>query len=82
MIFANLGQDGARRAEFSFVQSSGVRRRAVMQRGDRLRATGRFYQPLLSLWSDDIAEVQVTFDRPVSDVASLSICRTTKDDPS
>ncbi len=82
VIFANLGQDGARRAEFSFVQSSGVRRRAVMQRGDRLRATGRFYQPLLSLWSDDIAEVQVTFDRPVSDVASLSICRTTKDDPS
>lgn len=80
LIRADLGTTGARSALFNLTTASGVERTALMQRTDRMDATGRFFKTLGSVWHPDLAEVTVTFDRPVSDGSTLTLCLSTRKD--
>ncbi len=74
VIFADLGTDGPREALFSLKSATGITRNATIQRSDRMLASGRFYKPLGSLWHPDLTELTVTFDRPVTEATTLTLC--------
>lgn len=80
VVLADLGENGARQAVFTLNTVSGITRTATMQRSDRMLASGRFFKPLGSIWHDDLATLAVTFDRPVTDASSLSLCLISKRD--
>lgn len=73
-ILADLGADAGRRADFQLQTTSGIARTASIQRGDRIRASGRFFQSLGTLWHPDLTQLSVTFDQPVSADTKLSLC--------
>lgn len=74
VILADLGADGPRRAEFRLTTASGITRSAIMQRSDRMLASGRFFKPLGSIWHPDLASLTVTFDTPVLPNSTLTLC--------
>jgi alginate biosynthesis protein AlgX len=74
VVYADLGTDGPREALFSLKSATGITRNATIQRSDRMLASGRFYKPLGSVWHPDFTELTVTFDRPVSDATTLTLC--------
>jgi alginate biosynthesis protein AlgX len=78
-IFANLGNSNAREATFELTTQSGIARRSVMLRGDRVQSSGRFYKPLGTLWHADFQTLSVTFDQPVTAGSQLALCHTKKD---
>ena len=78
-ILADLGADGGRRAEFVFETASGITRRAVIERGDRIQASGRFFKSMGTLWHPDLKTLSVTFDTPVSAATTLSLCSSRKE---
>lgn len=78
-ILADLGAEGGRRAQFRFETASGILRSAVMDRSDRVQASGRFFKSLGTLWHPDLQTLSVTFDHPVSAATSLSLCRSGKE---
>lgn len=78
-ILADLGVNGGRRADFRFVTASGITRTAMIQRGDRVLASGRFFKSLGTLWHPDLQTLSVTFDHPVSADTTLSLCRSGKE---
>lgn len=80
VILADLGTGGPRRAVFRLETASGVTRLALMQRTDRMEASGRFYKPLGSIWHPDLTSLTVTFDRPVSGRSTLSLCLSSRKD--
>lgn len=73
-ILADLGVDGGRRVDFHLQTASGIERRASIQRSDRMRASGRFFQSLGSVWHSDLQSLSVTFDQPISADTTLSLC--------
>lgn len=73
-ILADLGTAGPRQAEFRLTTASGIIRTAQVQRSDRMQASGRFFKPLGSIWHPDLTTLTVTFDRPVSDISTLTLC--------
>ena len=75
VILADLGTDGPRQALFTLTTATGVVRTALMQRSDRMLASGRFFKPLGSLHHPDFVSLTVTFDRPVGDASRLMLCR-------
>lgn len=80
VIRADLGQDGPREASFVLTTASGVTRTSVMQRSDRMLASGQFFKSLGSIWHSDLTSLTVTFDRPVSDRSSLTLCPLSRKD--
>ncbi len=80
VILADVGTDGPRRALFELTTKTGILRSAVMQRTDRMLASGRFFKPLGSIWHADAATLTVTFDRPVTDQSTLTLCPTSRKD--
>jgi alginate biosynthesis protein AlgX len=80
VILADLGTDGPREALFTLTTASGVTRNARIQRSDRMLASGRFFKPLGSIWHPDLTTLAVTFDRPVSDTSTLTLCLSSKKD--
>lgn len=74
VILADLGAEGARDVSFTLTTTSGLTRQAQMQRGERMLASGRFFKPLGSIWHPDLAALTVTFDRPVTDASTLTLC--------
>ncbi len=82
VIRADLGTDGPRTAAFSLTTATGIIRNATMIRSDRMLASGQFYKPLGSIWHPDLTAVTVTFDRPVSDLSTLSLCQMSRKDTS
>ncbi|WP_322894170.1 MULTISPECIES: alginate O-acetyltransferase AlgX-related protein [unclassified Yoonia] len=75
VIRADLGSAGPRQAAFTLTTGAGFTRSAVIERSDRMLASGLFYKPLGSIWHPDLTTVTVTFDRPVTDDASLTLCQ-------
>ena len=73
-FLADAGADGARAATFQIDTASGIQRRAVVQRTDRMLASGRFYKSLATLWHPDFTTLTVTFDRPLGPDATLTLC--------
>jgi alginate biosynthesis protein AlgX len=73
-VAIDYGSEGARSVSFALEASGGVIRRGSVERGDRLRATGRFFLNMGAFWTPGLHAVTVTFDRPVTDATTLSLC--------
>lgn len=82
VILADLGSSGPREALFTLQTASGITRNAKMLRNDRMLASGRFFKPLGSLLHPDLTTLTVTFDRPVSDTSTLTLCQSSRKDAS
>ena len=80
VILADLGTDGPREVVFSLTTRSGITRTAVMQRSDRMLASGRFFKPLANVWHPDLSSLTVTFDTPVLETSTLTLCPSSKKD--
>jgi alginate biosynthesis protein AlgX len=81
-IFADFGAESARSVTFTLDGPGGLTRRATVDRGDRLRATGRFYLGLSAFNVPGLHRVHVTFDRPIVDGAKITLCLNEKGDAS
>ncbi len=79
-LMIDFGAQGARAVDVELVTESGVIRRTRIERGDRLRATGRFYLDLGAFWMPDLADLRVRFDRPLAPAPEtppgIFLCRT------
>jgi alginate biosynthesis protein AlgX len=82
VIFADLGTGGPREALFTLTTASGITRTALMKRSDRMAASGRFFKPMASFWHSDPTTLTVTFDRPVKDTSTLTVCPSSRKDAS
>jgi alginate biosynthesis protein AlgX len=76
------GGEGARVASVTLEGAGGLHRSIRIERSDRLRATGRFYLNLAPFWRPDLTRVSVSFDRPLTEASSLTLCPTPKGDAS
>ncbi len=79
VILADFGTDGPREALFTLTTATGIVRSALIQRSDRMLASGRFFKPLASIFHPDFRTLTVTFDRSVSDLSTLTLCSANKD---
>ena len=79
---AHDGGEGARVASVTLEGAGGLHRSIRIERSDRLRATGRFYLNLAPFWRPDLTRVSVSFDRPLTEASSLTLCPTPKGDAS
>ncbi|WP_374645558.1 alginate O-acetyltransferase [Tabrizicola sp.] len=78
----DLGGEGSRVATVTLEGADGITRSIRIERGDRLRATGRFFLRLEPYWRPDLTRVAVTFDRPLRETSALTLCPTPKGDDS
>jgi alginate biosynthesis protein AlgX len=76
------GGEGARVATVTLNGDGGLHRSIRIERSDRLRATGRFFLRLEPFWHPGLTQVSVTFDRPLGDTSSLTLCPPQKGDAS
>lgn len=74
VFLADLGTTGPREALFVVTTASGITRTSQISRSDRMQASGRFFKPLGSIWHRDLTALTVTFDRPVSNLSTLTLC--------
>lgn len=73
LFFDSAGSTGLT-VDFRFRDSNGMERIKTIQRGDRLRRTGRFYMPLSGLWQASATSVTIEMDQPLGTAAGLSLC--------
>jgi alginate biosynthesis protein AlgX len=76
VILADIGSDTSRKATFTLTAADGTVRTRSIERGDRLRSTGRYFFSLGGFPEGAVDKVSVTFDAPVDDTTTLSICNT------
>ena len=76
VILADIGGDVSRKATFTLTGADGTVRTRSIERGDRLRSTGRYFFSLGGFPDGSFDKVEVTFDAPVSETTTLSICKT------
>jgi alginate biosynthesis protein AlgX len=81
-VLFDYGAEGARKATITLQSASGVTRSIRLERSDRLRATGRFFLRLEPYWHPDLTRIAVTFDRPLGENSSLTLCPPSKGDAS
>lgn len=80
MLEVDFGTDGARKAKITLTTTDGITRTASIERGDRLRATGRFAFWLEPYWMPGLTRIDVTFDRAPGAGSALSLCQTQEGD--
>jgi alginate biosynthesis protein AlgX len=76
VLLADAGDAGSRDIVLSFESLDGRTFTREVHRGDRFRGTGRFYIPLESLDSLELAKVSIKFDRLSEENAAISLCNT------
>jgi alginate biosynthesis protein AlgX len=76
VLLADIGSDTSRNVTFKFTGADGQTRTRAMDRGDRLRSTGRYYFSLGGFPAGSFSKVAVSFDAPVGEDTSLSVCKT------
>lgn len=76
VLLADIGSDVSRNVTFTFTGADGTVRTRSMERGDRLRATGRYFLSLGGIPADAFGKVSVSFDAPVGETTALSVCKT------
>lgn len=81
-VFADFGAATARGATFTLDGPDGLVRTSTIDRGDRLRATGRFYLGLSAFYVPGLHRIHVVFDRPVAEGAQITLCLNEKGDAS
>ncbi|MDO6591926.1 alginate biosynthesis protein [Loktanella sp. D2R18] len=75
-LFVDLNQSAGTRVEFSFVSDEGLTRRKIIERGERLTRTGRFYMPLSGLWPNGAVTVDISTLGEFYTEPSVFICTT------
>lgn len=75
-LFVDINQSAGSRAVFAFQSEDGRQRVKVIERGERLKRTGRFYMPLSGLWDDGAAAVDITSSLPFTNQPSVFACTT------
>lgn len=73
-VRADAGTARGRAIEIGFATQEGMRIAASIERTQRLEPSRRFYQFMKPYWEPEISQVEVRFDRAVSEDASLAIC--------
>ena len=73
-VRADAGDANGRAIRVDFVTADQGRISAMIERSQRLGPTQRFYQYMEPFWEPGITRVEVRFDHPVSEGASLAIC--------
>jgi len=76
VLLADAGDNGSRDVVVDFEAEDGRTFTREIHRGDRFRGTGRFYIPLESLDSLELAKVSIKFDRLSEKTAAISLCNT------
>lgn len=76
VLLADAGDNGSRDVVVNFQAKDGRTFTREIHRGDRFRGTGRFYIPLESLDSLELAKVSIKFDRLSEETATISLCNT------
>jgi len=76
VLLADAGDNGSRDVVVDFESTDGRTFTREIHRGDRFRGTGRFFIPLESLDSLDLAKVSIKFDRLSEETAAISLCNT------
>jgi alginate biosynthesis protein AlgX len=76
VLLIDAGQDGPRKITARFTGSDGLVRDRAIERGDRVRATGRFYLSLEGLQPQMLDKATITFDAPITTQSSVSVCKT------
>jgi alginate biosynthesis protein AlgX len=76
VLLADAGDNGSRDVVLSFTSADGRTFTREVHRGDRFRGTGRFFVPLESLDSLELAKVSIKFDRLSEEAAAIAICNT------
>lgn len=74
VMLADAGDSGSRDVVLKFTAKDGRTFQRELHRGDRVRSTGRFFIPLESLDSLELAQVEIKFDRLSRDTAAVSLC--------
>ena len=74
VLLADAGDEGSRDIVLKFTARDGRTFQREVHRGDRFRATGRYFIPLESLDSLELEKVEITFDRLSRDTAAVSLC--------
>ena len=75
-LFVDINQSAGSRAVFAFQSEDGRERVKVIERGERLKRTGRFYMPLSGLWDDGAVAVNITSSLPFTNQSSVYACTT------
>ena len=73
-VRADTGSVMGRAIQIGFTNAEGLRVEASIERTQRLEPSRHFYQYMEPFWEPGISEVEVRFDRAVSDDAGLAIC--------
>jgi alginate biosynthesis protein AlgX len=81
-LLFDFGGEGARGVTVTFTSASGIDRSLRIERGERLRATGRFFLRVTPYWLPDLTSVSVAFDRPLRDGSVIALCPPLKGDAS
>lgn len=76
VLLADAGDNNSRDIVLNFESRDGRTFTREVHRGDRFRGTGRFYIPLESLDSLELAKVSIKYDRLSEENAAISICNT------
>ncbi|MDH4413403.1 MAG: alginate biosynthesis protein [Rhizobium sp.] len=76
VILADIGSDSSRKATFTLTGTDGIVRTRSIERGDRLRSTGRYFFSLGGFPDGALDKISVSFDAPVGETTTLSICKT------
>lgn len=73
-IFVDTHDDVETKADFIFRSASGFERSKIIERGERLKRTGRFYMPLSGLWEEGAASVRIAMTQPFAVEPSVYVC--------
>jgi alginate biosynthesis protein AlgX len=74
LILADIGDNRGRKVMFNFAMTDGIVREREVERGDRLRSTGRYYLPLNDLVGQTFEKVTITFDAELAPSSQISLC--------
>jgi alginate biosynthesis protein AlgX len=74
VILADIGANLGRKVKFQFSTTDGIVREREVERGERLRSTGRYFLPLNDLTGESFNKISITFDADVSAGSQISLC--------
>jgi alginate biosynthesis protein AlgX len=75
VIMADAQDEAVRAVALYATDTQGNRREFTIKRGDRLRATGRFFVPVRPLGSSDLSSLRVVLDRPSEGHPTVHVCQ-------
>jgi alginate biosynthesis protein AlgX len=74
VILADIGENLGRKVKFQFTATNGIIREREVERGERLRSTGRYFLPLNDMVGETFSKVSITFDADLTAGSQISLC--------